>query len=256
MHLQLDPKWFGTMALVIYAIVRLLKSDTKIPIDIPPRLRMPLAFTLAVLGCVLERVAGGATWQAAASDALGAFVTAVLTHLTVVDSARGGKELPVPGLTIPGVPPGPGKPPSLKPPPILPLSLLTLALAALLLTGCPKGASAPREVARGAVLTMADAVKRADEACAALAKDRADAKLATDCADGYDAARAGLLAAEAGIDAWEAGAQPGGLPCALSKAATGLSFMTKALTAAGAKVPTAVADALALARPILEACHA
>lgn len=110
-------KWVAVAAVVIGTLTRLAKSDTKIPIDIPPRYRVWLAFGLGVASGVLEKmVDGGTTWTSAIVGGLISAALAVIGHNTVIDSIRGGKEIVVPGLTIPGVPPAPGKPPSIKPP--------------------------------------------------------------------------------------------------------------------------------------------
>lgn len=116
--LILAHKWLALAALGIGLVVRLLKSDTKIPIDIPPRLRVWAALGLGIVAGVIDKVANGGTpWKDALLWGLSAAITAIVAHATVVDSLRGGREFVVPGLIKPGVPPGPGKPPSIRPPP-------------------------------------------------------------------------------------------------------------------------------------------
>jgi len=110
-------KWIPLGALVIGLVVRLLKSDTKIPIDLPPVWRLRTAIALSIAGAVLQRISTGVTWRQAAIEGLFALALAVLGHNLVIDNLRAGKEFAVPLLTKPGTPPGPGKPPSLPPPP-------------------------------------------------------------------------------------------------------------------------------------------
>ena len=130
-------------AVIIGFIVRLLKSDTKIPIDVPPRLRIWLAFALGAGAGVLEKVAGGTPWKPALFDGAVAAVAAVLGQNVVVDSLRGGKELPVPGLTVKGASPSPGKPITIPPgppsePPGVTLALFFVLFAPTFLVGCAK----------------------------------------------------------------------------------------------------------------------
>lgn len=111
-------KWVPIASVVLGVLVRLAKSDTRIPIDIPPRLRVWLAFGLGQVAAVLDVVVAGQPWKQAIFGGLIASVLAIVGHNTIVDSMRGGKEFPVPGLTLPGVPPSPGKPPSIPAPPL------------------------------------------------------------------------------------------------------------------------------------------
>ncbi len=108
--------WIPLAAIVIGLIVRLLKSDTKIPIDIPPRWRAPLAVLLGVVASILDKVATGTPWKDAVIGGATATALAMVTHNLVIGSMRDGKEFVVPGLIKPGVAPGPNKPPSLPPP--------------------------------------------------------------------------------------------------------------------------------------------
>ena len=50
-------------ALVVGFLVRILKSDTKIPIDIPPRLRKPIALAFSFGAAALEKYALHAEWK-------------------------------------------------------------------------------------------------------------------------------------------------------------------------------------------------
>jgi hypothetical protein len=145
---------------------------------------------------------------------------------------------------------GEDKPP--KGPSVLPVALLAFAFA-VSVTAC-KPSAVPRETARATVLVLADAVKQLDSVCAQLATSKHDVTLATKCADGYDVARAALLGAESSVDAYDSGAAKD-LPCAVARAADAVQHIAEALSAAGAKVPPAVTDALKLAPSLAGACH-
>jgi len=137
-------KWVPLAALVIGLVVRLLKSDTKIPIDIPPRWRVWLAFGLGIVSGILETVITGVPWQSAIIGGLVSTALAVLGQNVVIDSLRAGKEFPLPGLIIPGTQPAPDKPVTIRPPPndknsggpptIPPMAVGMLMM--LLLAGC------------------------------------------------------------------------------------------------------------------------
>jgi hypothetical protein len=104
--LIVQHKWVAVAALVIGLIVRVLKSDTTIPIVVPPLWRSWLALGLGVVSGVLEKVSTGVTWTSAIVDGLVAGVLAIIGHETIIEGLRGGKELPIPGLmTSPEIPP-------------------------------------------------------------------------------------------------------------------------------------------------------
>lgn len=130
---------------------------------------------------------------------------------------------------------------------------LGIAGAALLVASCiPAGAPTDRPGARSAVLLVAEAVHVADVTCADVAHamastDRGKALAVADaCAHGYAVARSSLLAAEAAVDAYDAGGA-GRWGCALRDSLVGLRETSAALELAGAKVPAAVSDGLSLA---------
>jgi hypothetical protein len=131
--------------------------------------------------------------------------------------------------------------------------LVAFAVGTWGLDGC-KGAAAPREQARGAVLTVAEGLRQADFACADLAIAARDLPLAEACADAYDAAREALLAAEAGVDAWDRGAA-GEVSCATARAVEGLQRMISLVAAAGGRLPAVVEDALRLAPLLTVGCR-
>ncbi len=129
--------------------------------------------------------------------------------------------------------------------------------AVLLFQGCSStpGAKTPaRDVARAVVVTLAKATAGADLVCASIAMAQKDAAIAKACADSYDVARPALLAAEAGIDAWEDG-ESGRIACLVVDGATALSKTAETITKAGGKVPLDVADALKFATSIAGVCR-
>lgn len=139
-----ERKWIAIAAFAIGLIVRLLKSDTKLPIDIPTQYRVWLALGLGAAAGALDKLGNmdGVTWTSAVVQGLTAAVLAILGHATVIESLRGGRELNIPGLIKPGAPPGPGKPITLSPPPptvntsIPPVSRAIFAMGACVLASC------------------------------------------------------------------------------------------------------------------------
>ena len=85
--------WVMVAAVVVGSVVRLLKSDTPIPITIPPRWRAVVAMALGLLAGVMERVVGGTAWTQAIVDGLLAGGLPVVGHELVVESMRDGKEI-------------------------------------------------------------------------------------------------------------------------------------------------------------------
>lgn len=120
-------------------------------------------------------------------------------------------------------------------------------------TAC-RPALAPREQARSVVLSVAEGVRVADEACAAAALATRSLPLAETCATLVDEAREALIAAEDGVDAWDA-AEAGRIPCAVGRAASSLSRILEAVERAGGAVPPAAVDALRLAPLLTGGCH-
>src|SRR5690606_41994879 len=91
-----EHRWVAACALVIGAIVRVLKSDSPLPITVPAKWRGWLAIGLGIVAGALEAVAGGTPWARALAEGLAAAVFAITGHEVVIEKARGGKELPVP----------------------------------------------------------------------------------------------------------------------------------------------------------------
>ncbi|MDB4994369.1 MAG: hypothetical protein JWM74_1801 [Myxococcaceae bacterium] len=284
--------WIPLLALIVFAVVRLLKSDTKIPINIPPRFRPVLAVVLGSIGGVLDHVASGTPWKQAMINGATGGVLAILANVFGIDVLRGGRDVPMP-KALSSRPPPPDGPSSIyrgPSPPAVPVipdaddstptkparridprTLYGAAYARALILFAPfvvaamfgavacaaasgAGAQDPaRETARGAILTVAEAVRVADGVCADLALARKDAELARRCARAYDIARPGLLAAERGVDAWDT-AERGQIVCSLDDAAKALTDIEDAIATAGGKPPPVAADAHKLAA-LLGGCH-
>lgn len=108
-------QWVPFTALLIGLVVRLLKSDTKIPIDIPPRARYWLGLGLGLVAACLEKATTGKSWVDAILDGLLSFGIAMAAHEGFISSIRGGKELDIPGLIKPGLRPSPTAPITIPP---------------------------------------------------------------------------------------------------------------------------------------------
>lgn len=110
-------QWPGVAFIVIGLVVRLLKSDTRIPITVKPEHRAYLAFGLGIASGVLQKVVQeNVDWTTALVGGVCSAALAAFAHDGIISSARGGRELAIPGVVVPGVPPGPGKPVSIAPP--------------------------------------------------------------------------------------------------------------------------------------------
>ncbi len=111
-----------------------------------------------------------------------------------------------------------------------------------------------RATARAAVSTLARAVALADHLCGERALDTKDVFLADTCERAFNVARPSLLAAEHGIDAWEAGHE-GQVACSVAQAVVALEDMRKAVNAAGDAVPSLIDDALAVGNVVGGGCR-
>lgn len=112
-------KWVALAGVLVFVLIRLLKDDTKIPINIPPRLRFLSALALGLVFGVLERKTkdDSITWTQAIIGGLVSGVLAILIQNGVIDSIFKGREPLLPTFLMrPGVPSSPGKAPSLPPP--------------------------------------------------------------------------------------------------------------------------------------------
>lgn len=227
--------WVPVATFIVGLLVRLMKDDTKIPVNLPKKWRPYVAIALGVALGVIEKIAAGSTWKTAVGGGLLAGGFAIVGHVFGIEVLRGGKEIPIPGLmkSDDNAPPKP---------PVLPL----LALGALMLLGCPPAAKSPsaQAVAALAVNSVALGVRIANEAC----RDRAQAifvegdkqrslELANKCTAEYKTARAALMAAAYAIDGWSDAENHGKALCALSEATTALSLTVEALKAGGVWTP-------------------
>ena len=119
-----ERAWVPIAAVVVVYLLRLVKSDTKLPINIPSGWpRFAVLFLLGFVSGVLEKVASAApgmhydpkTWTSAIVGGLLTSVIALTMH-NAYESMSGGKELPLPkALLVPGARPSPDKPPSIPP---------------------------------------------------------------------------------------------------------------------------------------------
>lgn len=193
MDTQLDPnklvalaterKWLPLVAALIWLIVRLLKSDTKIPLTIKPEHRYAAGIVLGLVAAVVEKVATGSTWTNAIVNGLVAWLMAMTFHQGAM-AARKDRDFAIPGLIIPGVPPAPGKPPSLSPPPLVdrdapteppkggPVLALLLALGLVL---APELACTPKQLAAAELLLN-------KAACVVANQDLPDVEIFAKCA--------------------------------------------------------------------------
>lgn len=124
--------------------------------------------------------------------------------------------------------------------------------------GCvPPGKTAEspdRATARAVVLTLAEAVKDADQLCATFATSTKNVDVAKACADAYDVARPSLISAEAGIDAWDS-ASKGQLACLAVDAVVSLSAFSKIFDLNKIAIPVVIVDAVKLAEQMKSICH-
>lgn len=163
--------WVPLTAWLGHTLVRLMKSDTKLPIDVPRAWRPYVAIAISVaLAIVQHRFAGtGGTWGQAVGFGVVAGGMAIVAHLGLVDWLRDGREMPVPGLMKPTEDEKP-KPPSVPPLALLMLGLVRLGIGVLVVSalGCslfrPARNGSPPP-AQAVVLYTAKAVQVANTAC-------------------------------------------------------------------------------------------
>lgn len=85
----------AAVAALIWIVVRALKSDTRVPINIPSRWRPVVAIALGQVAAGVDAVAAGRPWLDAAADGLIAAGLAVAAHELGVEVIRGGRDVPV-----------------------------------------------------------------------------------------------------------------------------------------------------------------
>ena len=88
-------------ALAIGFIARMTKDDARFLPDLSGRWRPLLVALLGLVAAGCDSVVGGTPWQSALANGLGAAVTALLGHTFLIETARGGKELPLGPLAKP-----------------------------------------------------------------------------------------------------------------------------------------------------------
>ncbi|WP_394844032.1 DUF4231 domain-containing protein [Pendulispora brunnea] len=101
--LAAQGKWIVVGAIVIGAIVRLLKSDTPLP-TVPSQWRPWLALGLGAVAGILQAVAAGTPWQKALIDGLVSALTAIAGHDLLIESLRGGREIGSDRAPVPAPP--------------------------------------------------------------------------------------------------------------------------------------------------------
>lgn len=118
--------------------------------------------------------------------------------------------------------------------------------AATMLVGCPPSARTPsaQDVASMAISTVALGVRIADEHCVSRAAaifnagdKQGSLDLAMKCKQHYNAARSALMAAAYAVDGWSDAKNHGKAVCAVSEAATSLSFTVRLLKESKAWTP-------------------
>ena len=125
----------------------------------------------------------------------------------------------------------------------LAIALLWVMVIAAYLTSCN---ATPRHALRGGVLTMANAARQLDHACAEYSKAAKDLALADACAASYNVTRDALLTAEGALDTWS-DADQGRAVCAAAKGASALAGGIAIAKRAGAKMSPAIVDGATVA---------
>lgn len=133
------------------------------------------------------------------------------------------------------------------------LFLLFLALLVLGVARC-RPVDDPSAHHRAIVLTVANGVYVADQACASIARAKTDARegyeLARACAFAYDAARVSLIAADEKLD----GNAPEDVSCEIAQAIDYARQMAGLIEKHGGKLPKALQHAFQLAPMLASRC--
>lgn len=106
-QLAANGEWIALAAVVVGFLTRLVKSDTKLPIDIPARYLPVVSIVLGLASGVLDRVVSGTAWKPAIVGGLVSGVIPMLGHDLVIGTLRNGNEVRVPGLMKGDPPPAP-----------------------------------------------------------------------------------------------------------------------------------------------------
>lgn len=98
MNVETQLTWVASVAVIIGAVVRYLKSDSPLPewLHVAPKWRPVAAFALGIVAAVLDAVAIGTPWPDAIAKGVLASFGAMVGHHFVIEKGRDGKELPVP----------------------------------------------------------------------------------------------------------------------------------------------------------------
>ncbi len=132
--------------------------------------------------------------------------------------------------------------------------LAALVFVAAHVAGC-KPVEDPSAQRRAVVLTIANGVFVADQACASIARAKTDTRegyeLARACAFAYDAARVSLIAADEKLDA----DNPDDVACEIAQALAYANQMAGLIEKHGGKLPPALRHAFQLAPLIAQECH-
>ena len=95
LDLAMQHKWVALAALAIGTLVRSMKEDSPVlPINVPARWRPLLAILLGVASGVLQKAAAGTAWRVALAGGVVSGVAAIVGHDILIESLRGGKEMP------------------------------------------------------------------------------------------------------------------------------------------------------------------
>jgi hypothetical protein len=247
--LIVEHRWAALCALLAGVLVRLSKSDNLVPLNIPARLRPWIPVVFGVFGAVAEALANGKPWSQAIVAGIFVALAPIAGHELLVESLRGGKELPVPGL-MKDDSKGPKDPPARPPTVIVSGLLLGLVVA---LVGCTPARSPERDIVLGSALVLVVGAEGADEACARVASTglsstdvtyvRRMQTLAKTCADAKDVVVEAAKAARAAVKAWSAGGSVDQVACAGARGVEALARIGNALEAAGVAIPDVVVDA-------------
>lgn len=96
--LALDHQWLALSAVVLGAVVRVLKDDSRLA-TIPAHVRPWLAFGLGAAAACLQFLVEGVGLKEALTTTIAAPLLAIIGHHLGIEMLRGGKEIPVPVLT-------------------------------------------------------------------------------------------------------------------------------------------------------------
>lgn len=87
------------LSILNWLLVRYSKPDTKVPINIPARVRPWVPIIISVIAATIQKFALGSTINEALKLALIAGLSPIFAHQLVTESIMDGKEIPVPFMT-------------------------------------------------------------------------------------------------------------------------------------------------------------